>query len=121
MKSVQIRSFFWSVFSRIRIEYGEILRIGEILQSECGKIQSRKKFRIWTLFTQYPFINKSLLLNILECRLFGSSVRKYCIINSTANVPLLRLLNRTENLQFLMLLGNIKRENWPKIGQSIKF
>ena len=24
MKSVQIRSYFWSVFSRIRTEYGEI-------------------------------------------------------------------------------------------------
>ena len=27
VKSVQIRSFFWSAFSRIRTEYGEILRI----------------------------------------------------------------------------------------------
>ena len=27
VKSVQIRSFFWSVFSRILTEYGEILRI----------------------------------------------------------------------------------------------
>ena len=27
VKSVQIRSFFWSVFSRIRTEYGKILRI----------------------------------------------------------------------------------------------
>ena len=38
VKSVQIRSFLWSVFSRIRTEYGEILRI----QSECGKIRTRK-------------------------------------------------------------------------------
>ena len=27
VKSVQIRSIFWSVFSKIRTEYGEILRI----------------------------------------------------------------------------------------------
>ena len=27
MKSVQIRSFFWSILSRIRTEYGEMLRI----------------------------------------------------------------------------------------------
>ena len=27
VKSVQIQSYFWSVFSRIRTEYGEILRI----------------------------------------------------------------------------------------------
>ena len=26
VKSVQVRSFFWSVFSRIRTEYGEVLR-----------------------------------------------------------------------------------------------
>ena len=38
MKSVQIRRFFWSVFSRIRTEYGEILCI----QSEYGKIRIRK-------------------------------------------------------------------------------
>ena len=36
VKSVQIQSFFWSVFSHIRTEYGEIL------QSKCGKIQTRK-------------------------------------------------------------------------------
>ena len=30
--------FCWSVFSRIRTEYGEILRI----QSKCGKIKTRK-------------------------------------------------------------------------------
>ena len=29
VKSVQIRSYFWSVFSCIRTEYGEILRIQE--------------------------------------------------------------------------------------------
>ena len=33
--------FFWSVFSRIRTEYGEILRTLSI-QSECGKIRTRK-------------------------------------------------------------------------------
>ena len=27
VKSVQIRSYFWSVFSRIRTEYGDILHI----------------------------------------------------------------------------------------------
>ena len=39
VKTDQIWSFFWSVFSLIWTEYGEIsLRI----QSECGKIQTRK-------------------------------------------------------------------------------
>ena len=34
VKSVQIRIFFWSAFSHLRTEYGEI--------SECGKIRTRK-------------------------------------------------------------------------------
>ena len=38
VKIVQIQSFFWTVFSRIWTQYGEIRRI----QSECGKIQTRK-------------------------------------------------------------------------------
>ena len=37
VKSVRIRSFFWSVFSRIKTEYGKILSI----QSECGKLRTR--------------------------------------------------------------------------------
>ena len=41
VKSVRIRSFFWSVFCRIRTEYGEILRIS-LDQSECGKIRTRR-------------------------------------------------------------------------------
>ena len=47
MKSVQIRSFFWSVFSHIRTEYGEIQSISRHstsfrIQSECEKIWTRK-------------------------------------------------------------------------------
>ena len=30
MKSVQIRSYFWSVFSRIRTEYGDLFKYGVI-------------------------------------------------------------------------------------------
>ena len=41
VKSVPIRSFFWSVFSCIRIEYGENT--------------DKKKLRILTLFTQWKF------------------------------------------------------------------
>ena len=38
VKSVQIRSFFWSVFSCIRTEYRDLLRI----QSDTGKYGSEK-------------------------------------------------------------------------------
>ena len=43
MKSVQILSFFWSVFSCIRIEYGDFHSRFRIL-SECWKIRTRKNF-----------------------------------------------------------------------------
>ena len=42
VKRVQIRSFFWSVFSRIWTEYGDLRSIQENTD--------HKKFRIWTLF-----------------------------------------------------------------------
>ena len=38
-KSVQIGSYFWSIFSRSRTEYGEIFLVR--IQSECGKIRTR--------------------------------------------------------------------------------
>ena len=46
--------FFWSLFSRIWAEYGEIRRI-----YECGKIRTRKTI-IRTLFTQYYFVRHIL-------------------------------------------------------------
>ena len=51
VKSVQIRSFFWSVFSCIRTEYGD-LRCKYPYSVRIQKIKDQKKLRIWTLFTQ---------------------------------------------------------------------
>ena len=43
------KEFFLVHISRIQTEYSVSLRI----QSECGKILTRKKLRIWTLFKQW--------------------------------------------------------------------
>ena len=54
MESVQIGSFFWSVFSRIRTEYGEIrsmLSISPYSAWMRGNTD-QKKLHIWTLFKQ---------------------------------------------------------------------
>ena len=51
VKSVQIRSVFWSVFFRIRTKYGEY-GLSLRSQSEYRKMRIRKKLRISTLFTQ---------------------------------------------------------------------
>ena len=51
VKSVQIRSLFWSVFSRIRTEYGEILRTSPY-SVRMRENTDQKLLRVWTLFTQ---------------------------------------------------------------------
>ena len=51
VKCVQIQSIFWSVFSRIRTEYGDILRISPYWV-QMWENTDQKKLRIWTLFMQ---------------------------------------------------------------------
>ena len=51
VKNVQIRSFFWSVFSRIRTEYGEIQSISPY-SVWMRENTDQKKHRIRTLSTQ---------------------------------------------------------------------
>ena len=51
IKSVQIQSFFWSVFSSIRTEYRDLLRkFRNSVRTQENTDQ--KKLRIWTLFTR---------------------------------------------------------------------
>ena len=58
VKSIQIQSFFWSVFSCIRTEYGEILRISPY-SVRMPKNTDQKKLRIWKLFTQWKLLTES--------------------------------------------------------------
>ena len=51
LECVQTRSFFWSVFSPIWTEYGEILRIYPH-SVRMRENMDQKKLRIWALFTQ---------------------------------------------------------------------
>ena len=50
-ESVQIRSFFWSRFSYIRTEYGDLRKSPYSVRIQQNTDQ--KKLRIWTFFTQY--------------------------------------------------------------------
>ena len=54
MKSIQIRSFYWSAFSCAQSEYGEILRISPY-SVRMWENTDQKNLRIWTHFTQCPF------------------------------------------------------------------
>ena len=53
------RSFSWSVFYRIRTEYGEILRISAY-SVQMWENTDQKKLRIWTHFTQWWFWKRFL-------------------------------------------------------------
>ena len=60
LKCVQIRSLFWSLFSRIRTEYGEILRISPY-SVRMRENTDQKKPCVWTLFTQWSFFKDYIL------------------------------------------------------------
>ena len=55
VKSVQIQSFFWSVLSCIRIEYGDLL-CKSPHSVRIQKNTDQKKLRIWTLFTLWYYL-----------------------------------------------------------------
>ena len=48
VKSVQIRSFFWSVVSRTWPEYGDLL-CKSLYSAQVRENTDHKKLRIWTL------------------------------------------------------------------------
>ena len=41
VKSIKIRSFFWFVFSRIRTEYGDLLRISGQFSRSDGHLSTK--------------------------------------------------------------------------------
>ena len=78
MNSVQIRSFFLSVFSRIDTEYEE-----KAHSVRMGENTDQKKLHIWTLFSQC--LNKPLqylLINLLSANpkrsIVYRTLKHYC-------------------------------------------
>ena len=65
VKSVQIRSFFWSVFSRMRTEYGEIRSIS-LYSVRMRANTEQKKLRIWTYFTQWYALQNICFLSVAK-------------------------------------------------------
>ena len=70
VKSVQVRSFFWPVFSRIRTEYGEILRIYPY-SVRMRENTDHKKLRIWTLFRQCASSEDLKFCSDVKCKVVG--------------------------------------------------
>ena len=69
VKSVKMRSFFWSVFSRILTKYGKIQNISPY-SARVRENTDQKKLRIWTHCTQWIFCQKEvkMLANLWKMR-----------------------------------------------------
>ena len=67
VKSVQIQSFFWSVFSCILSEYGEILRITSY-SVRMRQNMDRKKLCVRPLFTQWKFYWNHTSAWVFSCK-----------------------------------------------------
>ena len=66
VKSVQVRSFFWSVFFRIRTEYGDLLR-KSLYSVRIRENTDQKKLRVWSFLrsgghSQHLFVFKNEFL-----------------------------------------------------------
>ena len=74
VKSAQIRSFFWSVFSRIRTKYRDILFVFPY-SLRLRENTDQKNLRILTLFTQYIFLrNEAGIVSTKTCPYLKFSV-----------------------------------------------
>ena len=89
--SVQIRSYFWSVFSRIRTEYGpeitpylNTIHASLRIQSECGKIMTRNN-------SVFGHFSRNVIID---------SMREHCYFYMMAIKRLRRnFFNKTDLLQ----------------------
>ena len=110
VKSVQIRSYFWFVFSCIRIEYGDLLRKSPY-SIRMQENTDQKQLLIWTLFT--------------ECKCI-SIFAVYLVI--LKNFAYLREYKKSVQANFKLKLS-CKKQNkirskvifWEKCTQNIQF
>ena len=88
-KNVQIRSFFWLVYSCIRTVYGDLL-VNLCIQSESGKIRTRKN------------------------SVFGHFSRSGCVLGS-CSACVIRKFRRSQRFYIKIGskdFGKFSRQNW---------
>ena len=65
VKSVQMRSFFWSVFSHIWTEYAEVRSISPY-SVRMRENMDQKKLRIWTLHAVSELVHRLFLVIVTQ-------------------------------------------------------
>ena len=113
MKSVQIRSFFWSLFSCTRIEYGDLLRKSPY-SVRIQENTDQKKLRIGTLFTQCRSLIRLNSLNI-RSEIWWQS--KTLVVFSNWTNTCSKLTVKTNTLEPLSSAFNVDYEEAFAYGQ----
>ena len=112
VKSVQIRSFFWSVFSCIWTEYGDLLRTSVHVQ--CGNFKlifSLEKQQIWTLSIIMLKMAKHTF-NILRCKYY-KILKHVC---PCFNIMHERVRFSEWELLFLFFASEYTKKNWAHLS-----
>ena len=77
VKSVQIRSFFWSIFSRIRTEYGEIrTRKNSVFGHFSRSVNSCVIFWNYYITRSFKYVLTHFVINIAFCNKIDSFCNK---------------------------------------------
>ena len=79
VKSVQIPIIFWSVFSRIRTGYGDLLRKSSY-SVRIRENTDQKKLRIWTLHTVRVICNRIQNCNVVTKK---GSEKRFCSLRES--------------------------------------
>ena len=92
LKSVQILSFFWSVFARTRAEYGDLRRLTLLLRkspysARVGENIDQKKLRIWRLIFGNAAIRKKIFM-----RMSG----KFCLLYMVGGLRWMKMTGSME-------------------------
>ena len=112
MKCVQIRSFFWSVFSRIRTEFGEILHIS-LYSVRIREIRTRKN----SVFEHFSR-SESYNLRVLS-QGYSHKFQGFCLCKNH------KLFSTNTMIQFLAIHKSslrafwfFQRKYWPEMGKT---
>ena len=125
VKGVQIQSFFWSVISRIRTEYGELRSISPY-SVRMRENTNQKKLRIWTLFTQWLFLGnfgqkeESCLIEMKLGALTNSDILNSMVMLVlsfwTGNTLFWQIWSKKSKLSILYYgVQNGCKQNWSKV------
>ena len=93
VKSVQIRSFFWSAFSRIRTEYGERRTV-----SSCYKNIYWNQFMLGAVSESCRKLNKNNFMNVL-----GNLSDVFNVYSFFKSMPNHTLREKYPNTEFLLV------------------